>query len=93
MESAIVALQRDKNAQFQSFDLPLLALNPAVGPDVISFAWTDFLGWLNDDQIVGSTAAGGLKMKNVADSQERFVQTAHGVQFLHARMVAGPPRW
>ena len=79
---SIVALQRNKNAQFQSFDLPLLAVNPAVSPDVIQFPWGDFLGWHTDDQIIGSTANGGLKLKDVAGGDEHAVQAARGVQFL-----------
>ena len=78
----IVALQRNKNAQFQSFDLPLLAMQPAVTPEVIQFPWEDFLGWRTDDQLVGSTAAGGLKLKNVAAGEEHAVHTSRGVQFL-----------
>ncbi len=78
----IVALQRNKNAQFQSIDLPLLAMQPAMSPEVVQFPWADFLGWRTDDQIVGSTAAGGLKLKDVAASEEHAVHTFRGVQFL-----------
>jgi DNA-binding winged helix-turn-helix (wHTH) protein/Tol biopolymer transport system component len=76
--STIVALQRDKNAHFQSFELPLLDANP----EVISFPWSDFLGWRNDEQIIGSTTSGGLKVKSLVTGQESSIQTAGGVQFL-----------
>ena len=79
---SMLALQRNKNAQFQSFDLPLLAVEPAVSPDVVQFPWADFLGWRTDAQIVGSTANGGLKLKDVAGGEEHAVQTARGAQFL-----------
>ena len=79
---SIVALQRNKNAQFQSFDLPLLAMSPAMDADVVQFPWADFLGWRADDQIVGSTATGQLKLKDVATSEEHAVHTSRGAQFL-----------
>ena len=39
-DTMIVARQGDAHAQFQSFTLPLIALNP----ETISFPWSDFLG-------------------------------------------------
>jgi DNA-binding winged helix-turn-helix (wHTH) protein/Tol biopolymer transport system component len=76
--SRIVARELVNNEQFQSFALPLLADNP----EVISFPWSAFLGWRNDEELAGSTTAGGLKVKNLQTSQEIPIQTQHGVQFL-----------
>jgi DNA-binding winged helix-turn-helix (wHTH) protein/Tol biopolymer transport system component len=74
----IVARQGNMNAQFQSFNLPLLAVNPEVS----SFPWTDFLGWTGDDKIVGSAAEGGIKKKDVEDGRENVIQMPDGVRFL-----------
>jgi DNA-binding winged helix-turn-helix (wHTH) protein/Tol biopolymer transport system component len=77
-ERKIVARQSVANTQFQSFSLPLLADNP----EVISFSWSAFLGWRSDQEIVGSTASGGLKLKSLETSQETLIQTPRGMQFL-----------
>jgi DNA-binding winged helix-turn-helix (wHTH) protein/Tol biopolymer transport system component len=74
----IIARQGNANAQFQSFNLPLLAAKPEVS----SFPWTDFLGWSDDDKIVGSAAEGGIKKKDVEVGQENVIQTPGGVRFL-----------
>jgi DNA-binding winged helix-turn-helix (wHTH) protein/Tol biopolymer transport system component len=76
--SMMVARQTDANTQFESHSLPLLADNP----EVVSFPWSTFLGWRSDDEIVGSTTAGGLKLKNLTTSQETSIQTAHGMKFV-----------
>ena len=77
-DTMIVARQSDAHAQFESFTLPLIALNP----ETISFAWSDFLGWRSDDEIIGSTTLGGLKLKNLTTSQETSIQTPNGMKFL-----------
>lgn len=74
----IAARQGDVNAHFESFELPLLAGNP----EVVSFPWSEFLGWRNDQEIAGTTTSGGLKIKNLATSQESLIQTPRGMQFL-----------
>ena len=66
------------NAHFESFELPLLAGNP----EVVSFPWSEFPGWRNDQEIAGTTTSGGLKIKNLATSQESLIQTPRGMQFL-----------
>ena len=77
-ETMIVARQGEPNTQFDSLSLPLIADNP----EVISFPWSSFLGWRSDDEIVGSTTLGGMKVKNLGTSQEMSIQTPHGMQFL-----------
>ena len=77
-DTMIVARQGDAHAQFQSFTLPLIALNP----ETISFPWSDFLGWRSDDEIIGSTTTGGIKLKNLTTSQETSLQTPNGMKFL-----------
>jgi len=76
--SILVARRSEPNVHFQSFELPL----PADSQEVISFPWTRFLGWQSDQEIVGSTASGGLKRKNLTTSEESPVLTSHGMQFL-----------
>jgi DNA-binding winged helix-turn-helix (wHTH) protein/Tol biopolymer transport system component len=75
---SIVALQGNMNGQFQSLNLPLLAANP----EVASFPWTGFLGWSDEETIVGSAAEGGIKKKGIETSQENVIQTPNGVRFL-----------
>jgi DNA-binding winged helix-turn-helix (wHTH) protein/Tol biopolymer transport system component len=77
-DTMIVARQGDAHAQFESFTLPLIALNP----ETISFPWSDFLGWRSDDEIIGSTTSGGLKLKNLTTSQESSLQTPNSMKFL-----------
>jgi DNA-binding winged helix-turn-helix (wHTH) protein/Tol biopolymer transport system component len=77
-ETTIIARQGDAHTQFESFTLPLIALNP----ETVSFPWSDFLGWRSDDEIIGSTTSGGLKLKNLTTSQETFIQTPNGMKFL-----------
>jgi DNA-binding winged helix-turn-helix (wHTH) protein/Tol biopolymer transport system component len=74
----IVAREGALNAQFQSFNLPLLGSNPEVS----SFPWTAFLGWSGEDRIVGSAAEGGIKTKGVETGQESLIQTLNGMHFL-----------
>jgi hypothetical protein len=76
--NTIVARQGITNAQFQNFNLPLLATNP----EVISFPWTNFLGWRDDGRIVGSAVDGGIKTKEIAAGQETSLQTPAGMRFL-----------
>jgi DNA-binding winged helix-turn-helix (wHTH) protein/Tol biopolymer transport system component len=77
-ETMMVARQGDAHTQFESFSLPLVALNP----ETISFPWSDFLGWRSDDEILGSTTSGWLKLKNLTTGQETALQTQRGMKFL-----------
>jgi DNA-binding winged helix-turn-helix (wHTH) protein/Tol biopolymer transport system component len=77
-DTMIVARQGDAHSQFESFTLPLIAFNP----ENISFPWSNFLGWRSDDEIVGSTTSGGLKLKNLTTGQETSIQTPNGMKFL-----------
>jgi DNA-binding winged helix-turn-helix (wHTH) protein/Tol biopolymer transport system component len=84
-ESMIVARQVESNTHFESFSLPLNALNP----EVISFPWTDFLGWRSDEEIVGSTTLGGLKMKDLGTSKEVAIQIPRDMKFLQPNGCGG----
>lgn len=85
----IVARQIALNAQFESFNLPLLAENPEVN----SFPWAQFLGWRDEDRIVGSTVEGGIKTKQIEAGQEGSIQIANGMHFLQPPTAAERTQW
>jgi len=74
----IVALRRDSGLEFRSIDLPL----PGIGPDPAALRWSEFLGWWNNDTLVGTTTDGSLKLTDVNTGQERTLPKPRGMQFL-----------